>query len=188
MQTIAIVYHSGYGHTAVLAEAVRQGAAEVPGTEVVVIKAEEATDHMDTLAGAKAIVFGAPTYMGSLSAVFKQFMESTSHLWAKQDWKDKLAAGFTNSGSQNGDKLQSLEQLAIFAMQHGMIWVGLGLLPGNNASTASPDDLNRLGAFLGAMGQSNIDQGPDQAPPEADRATARHLGRRVAEVAARFQD
>lgn len=186
MQTIAIVFHSGYGHTAVLAEAVRQGAAGVPDTEVLLIKAEEAGEHMDALARAKAIVFGAPTYMGSLSAAFKTFMESTSRLWSRLEWKDKLAAGFTNSASQSGDKLESLIQLAVFAMQHGMIWVGLGLLPGNNSSTGSPEDVNRIGAYLGSMAQSNADQGPDVAPPASDRETARLLGERVATIAARF--
>ena len=43
-------------------------------------------------------------------------MESTSRLWSRLEWKDKLAAGFTNSASQNGDKLNSLIQMAIFAM------------------------------------------------------------------------
>jgi len=188
MNTIAIVYHSGYGHTAVLAEAVRQGAAGVPDTEVLCIKAEEAGQHMGELARAKAIIFGAPTYMGSLSAAFKTFMESTSRLWSRLEWKDKLAAGFTNSASQSGDKLNSLIEMAIFAMQHGMIWVGLGLLPGNNSTKGSPEDLNRLGAYLGAMAQSNADQGPDVVPPRSDRETARSLGERVATIAARFID
>lgn len=186
MNTIAIVYHSGYGHTAVLAEAVRQGVTEVAGAEALCLKAEDAEKNLDVLAGAKAIIFGAPTYMGSLSAPFKAFMDATSRLWMRQEWKDKLAAGFTNSASQSGDKLQSLMQLAIFAMQHGMIWVGLGLMPGNNTSTASPDDRNRLGSYLGAMAQSNADQGPEVVPPRSDRETARYLGRRVAEIAARF--
>lgn len=98
-------------------------------------------------------------------------------------WKNKIAGGFTNSGSQSGDKLNSLTDLAVFAMQHAMIWVGLDLLPGNNHSKGSVGDLNRLGAFLGAMAQSNVDEGPDLAPPTADRDTAEHYGRRVAEVA-----
>jgi NAD(P)H dehydrogenase (quinone) len=68
-----------------------------------------------------------------------------------------------------------------------MVWVGLGLLPGNNSSTGSPEDLNRLGSFLGAMAQSNADQGPEHGPTAADLRTAEHLGRRVAEAAARWQ-
>lgn len=187
MSYIVIVYHSGYGHTAVLADAVRQGAAGVEGTTVEVIKAEDAPSNWGAFEKADAIVFGAPTYMGSASAPFKTFMDATSHLWFEQKWKDKLAAGFTNSGSRSGDKLSTLHEMFVFAMQHGMIWVGLGLLPGNNSSKGSENDLNRLGSFSGAMAQSNVDQGPDAAPPESDRRTAEHLGRRVADVVRRMK-
>jgi len=48
--------------------------------------------------------------------------------WLEQRWKDKIAAGFTNSASQSGDKLSTLLQLTVFAMQMGMIWVGVILV------------------------------------------------------------
>ena len=178
---IAVVYHSGFGHTKVQAEAVARGAASVIGAEAVLIPVEEAQARAAELDAADAIIFGAPTYMGSVSGQFKTFMDGTSKVWMAQGWKNKLAAGFTNSASQSGDKLNSLVQLAIFAAQHGMIWVSLGLPPGNNTSKGSPEDLNRLGSFLGAMAQSNGDEGPDKGPSRSDLATAEHLGRRVAE-------
>jgi multimeric flavodoxin WrbA len=121
-----------------------------------------------------------------VSAEFKAFMDKTSQFWANQPWKDKLAAAFTNSGSQHGDKLNTLMSLLVFAAQHGMTWISLGLLPGHNSSTGSAEELNRFGGFLGAMAQSNVDQGPDVAPPKSDRDTAFHLGRRVAEAAHRW--
>jgi NAD(P)H dehydrogenase (quinone) len=186
MAKIVIVYHSGYGHTEALARAVAEGAKGVRGVAAALVPVAEAEQRIEELNGADALVFGCPTYMGSGSAEFKKFMEMTSRLWSEQKWKDKLAAGFTNSGSQSGDKLSTLTQLFVFAMQHGMLWVGLGLLPGNNSSTASVNDLNRLGSFMGAMAQSNVDQGGDVAPPQADRDTARHLGKRVAETALRL--
>jgi NAD(P)H dehydrogenase (quinone) len=183
---VAVVYHSGYGHTKVLAEAVARGAQSVPGTDVALIPVAEAEARAAEIDAADAIIFGAPTYMGSVSAPFKAFMDASSGTWFKQGWKNKIAAGFTNSASQSGDKLNSLMQLAIFAMQHGMVWVGLDLLPGNNSSKGSVEDLNRLGSFLGAMAQSNSDVPPDQAPIESDRRTAEHLGRRVAGFASRI--
>lgn len=186
MSTIAVVYHSGYGHTARQAEAVARGVNSVPGASALLVPVADVDQHWDALAAADAMIFGAPTYMGSLSAGFKSFMEASSRIWAAQGWKDKLAAGFTNSASQNGDKLAALVQLALFAAQHSMIWVGLGLLPGNNASTASIEDVNRLGSFIGAMAQSNKDAGPDIAPPAADLRTAELLGERVAKAAARW--
>lgn len=182
---VSIAYHSGFGHTAVLAEAVRAGAAEA-GAEVHLIKVDEITEEQwELLDASDAIVFGSPTYMGTASGAFHVFAETTSGRWATQAWQDKLAAGFTNSASKSGDKLHTLQFFQILAAQLGMHWVGLGLLPGWNSSTASENDLNRLGFFLGAAAQTNADEGPD-AVHKADIATAEHLGRRVAETARTF--
>ncbi|OMI40548.1 flavodoxin family protein [Streptomyces sparsogenes] len=179
---IAIAYHSGFGHTSVLAEAVRDG-ADAEGATVHLIKVDEITDEQWALLDASdAIVFGSPTYMGTASGAFHAFAEESSKRWFTQAWKDKLAAGFTNSGSKSGDKLHTLQFFTVLAAQHGMSWVSLGLHPGWNSSEASENDLNRLGFFLGAAAQSNNDQGPEGVH-KADIATAEHLGRRVAESA-----
>jgi NAD(P)H dehydrogenase (quinone) len=124
--------------------------------------------------------------MGSASAVFKQFAESSSKVWFTLGWKDKLAAGFTNSGSWSGDKLNTLFQFAVLAGQHGMIWVSLGMMPGFNKKASTVEDLNRVGSYLGLMTQSNIDEGPDTAPIPSDRKTAELFGHRVAEAAIRW--
>lgn len=188
MKKVAVVYHSGYGHTARQAEAVAAGAREVPATEVSLLAVDTLDDALWTqLAAADAIIFGAPTYMGSVSAPFKAFMDASSKVWFAQGWKDKLAAGFTTSASQSGDKLNSLIQMMVFAGQHAMLWVSLGLMPGNNSSTGSVDDLNRLGSMSGAMAQANADQGAD-AMRDSDLKTAAHLGRRVAAKAHQFAD
>ncbi|KJK55841.1 flavodoxin family protein [Saccharothrix sp. ST-888] len=183
MTTIAIAYHSGYGHTAVLAEAVARGAA-AGGAEVVRIAVDTITDEQwAQLDAADAIVFGSPTYMGTASGAFHTFAEATSKRWFTLAWKDKLAAGFTNSASKSGDKLHTLQFFTVLAAQHGMQWIGLDLHPGWNSTTASEDDINRLGFFLGAAAQSNNDQGPEGVH-KADIATAEHLGERVAKQAA----
>jgi len=185
---IAIVYHSGYGHTRRQAEAVKSGVEQVEATEAVLLTAEEAQTRWGDLARADAIIFGAPTYVAGVSADFKAFQEASSHAVMTRGfgWKDKIAAGFTNSGSRSGDKLATLIQIALFAAQHGMHWVNLGLPPGNHSATGSEEDLNRLGFWLGAGAQSNTDQGPELAPPKADLRTAAHLGRRVAETTLQF--
>ncbi|MDT0345806.1 flavodoxin family protein [Streptomyces litchfieldiae] len=181
---VAIAYHSGYGHTTVLANAVHQGAADA-GAEVTLIAVESITDEQwAALDAADAIVFGAPTYMGSASAAFHAFAEATSPRWAERAWQDKLAAGFTVSGAKSGDKLHTLQYFAVLAAQHGMQWISLGLLPGWNSSTGSENDLNRLGFYLGAAAQANIDEGPETVT-KADIETGRHLGARVARLAAR---
>jgi len=187
MTTVAIIYHSGFGHTRVQAEAVADGAVSIPGTTVHLVPVEQHEQRWSELDDADAIVFGAPTYMAGASAPFKAFLDATSGRWSEQRWKNKLAAGFTNSAGMNGDKLATLQQFALFAMQHSMIWVGLGLLPGNHTAAGSPEDLNRLAGFLGAMAQSNTDAGPDAAPGPSDQRTAAHLGRRVAEAAVRWR-
>lgn len=183
---VAVAYHSGYGHTEALAKSVAAGAEESGAVAVLVSVADPESIDWEVLNRADAIIFGSPTYMGGVSGPFKTFMDTSSRIWFTQGWKDKLAAGFTNSGSQSGDKLNTLVQLAIYAAQHGMNWVSLGLMPGNNSSTGSNEDLNRLGSFIGAMAQSNGDQGPDVAPPSADHRTARELGKRVAAAATRW--
>ncbi len=191
---IAIIYDSGSqgnpalrGRTAVLARAVAYGAEQVAGTDVTLIPVAERTRYWEVLDTADAIIFGCPTYMGSGSAALKAFMEETLHpRWSEQRWKDKLAAGFTNSASMSGDKLLTLQQLAGFAAQHGMLWVSLGELPGWHTSGGSADDVNRLGSFLGLMAQSNGDQGPDETPPASDRITAERFGGRIAAAARRW--
>ncbi len=183
---IAVVFHSGYGHTAKQAQAVTRGAADVPGATVDIIALEDgnADAAIAAVDAADAVVFGAPTYMGAASAAFRNFVEATSAPWGDgMRWKDKVAGGFTNSQNVNGNKENTLLELFVLAAQHGMHWVALGEYGGWNTTTGSPEDLNRLGSFTGAMAQSDGDASPDLAPPASDLATAEALGRRVAEVA-----
>jgi multimeric flavodoxin WrbA len=185
---ISIVYDSGYGHTARVAEAVAEGVRQVEGVEVKLFAVADGTLDWAMLEKSNAIIFGSPTYNGMISARLKQFFEdSTKAAWTELKWRNKIAAGFTNSGAQHGDKLNSLVSMALFAAQHGMIWVGLDLMPGANSSTASPDDLNRLGSWLGVMTHANVDQASAVAPPASDLKTAQYLGRRVARTTLRFQ-
>jgi NAD(P)H dehydrogenase (quinone) len=195
MTTIAVVFQSEKGHTRVLAEAVHRGVRQVPEVsgELLEIACRDVNEGrftnpslMATLDASDGIIFGCATYMGSASAVFKAFLEAAFQPhWLQQRWKDKIAAGFTNSASQNGDKLSTLLQLTLFAMQMGMIWVGVSDLPGNNWSGGSRSDLNRLGSWVGAMGQSNADE---NTPSIGDIDTAERFGQRVALVCRRFRD
>ena len=185
MSNVAIVHHSGFGHTQVLAEAVAAGARAVPGERVSLIRVADAEARAAELDAADAIVFGSPTYMGSASAEFAKFKDWTSRRWMSGAWKNKIAAAFTGSASWNGDKQNTLMQLMTLAMQHGMVWVGLGLPPGNNSSKGSNDDLNRDGAYLGAMAQVNADLGVEGISG-SDLKTFEALGRRVAEAAGRW--
>ncbi|MGN7779941.1 flavodoxin family protein [Mycolicibacterium sp. 22603] len=183
--TVAVAYQSGFGHTATLAAAVGDG-ARAAGAHVDMVDLGELTDTawaaLDT---ADAIIFGAPTYMGNISAGFQMFAEQTGRRCVTGAWRDKVAAGFTNSGAKSGDKLAALISLSVFAAQHHMHWVKLGLGPGWNSSGGSEHDLNRLGFWLGAGAQTDVDADRDDVHP-ADLATFTHLGGRVAQVAAQL--
>jgi NAD(P)H dehydrogenase (quinone) len=191
MAKIAIVYHSQQGHTKKVAESVERGARRV-SDEVALIPVEglaRDAPAWQTLDAADAIIFGAPTFMGSMSAGFKAFAEATERRWSRRVWQDKFAAGFTCSGAIGGDKLNTLQGMAILAAQHGMIWISLGLVPPNCFDEHGPkhDELNRSGAFLGAMA-SSFSVTPEISPSIGDVKTAEYLGERVATIAKRHFD
>jgi len=174
MAKVAVVFHSGYGHTLRMAQSVAQGA----GAELVPIDAEgNVTDAgWETLNAADAIIMGSPTYMGSVSWQFKKFTDASSKPWFSQAWKDKVFAGF---------KLSTLHYLFTLAMQQGGIWVGTALMP-SNAKAAQRNDINYVGSFSGAMAQSPSDSSPAEMLP-GDLETAKLFGQRVAEVTAKFR-
>jgi NAD(P)H dehydrogenase (quinone) len=192
MSKLMVVYHSTYGHTKLQAEAVQKGASSVEGIEAEIMTATEAIEKIDDLDGADAIIFGTATYMGNIAAEMKRFLEASVKKWFAAAWKDKVAGGFTNSSNFSGDKLNTLQGLVVFAMQHGMIWVGTGMFPSANNMEAmnsvegpGPDIHNRVGSFIGPMAASfQVD--PPHAPPKGDIETAELYGKRVAEITFQF--
>lgn len=179
MAKVVVVFHSGYGHTLRIAQAVAEGA----GGALLAVDADGNLPEggWDALNAADAIVMGSPTYMGSVSWQFKKFADASSKAWFTQAWKDKLFAGFTNSASMNGDKHSTLHFLMTLAMQHGGLWVGSGMMP-SNKKEAQRNDINYLGSFAGLMAQSPSDASPAEMP-QGDLDTARLFGERVATVA-----
>ncbi len=180
--TTALVYHSGYGHTKRMAEAVAEGAA----ASLIAIGAEGdiPVDEWATLDAADAIIFGSPTYMGGPSWQFKKFADATSKAWFEDTWRNKIFGGFTNSASINGDKLSTLQYFSLLAAQHRGIWVGVGM-KSSNTKASQRDDVNRMGSFLGPMAQSDADAAPAEMS-EGDLETGRLYGVRVAEITSRF--
>lgn len=195
MTSVTVVFQSGSGHTKILADAIFKGVSRVTGVSgrIFEIRGQDVQEGrfanaalMAALDRSDGIIFGCATYMGSGSAIFKAFLEASFQPhWLEQRWKDKVAAGFTNSASQSGDKLSTLLQLSVFAMQMGMIWVGVSDLPGNNWSGGARSDLNRLGSWVGAMGQSNADE---ETPSIGDIDTAERFGVRIATITRRLKD
>lgn len=187
---VVVVYHSGYGHTENVAKYVAKGSSDA-GAETAMIKVSaegKITDEeWKVLDASHAIVFGSPTYMGSVSGPFKMFMDSTSQAWFTQKWKDKIAGGFTNSMNMSGDKLSSLIQMALLAGQQSMIWVSLGISPPQVKTNhhREEESLNRVGSYLGLMTQSE-NASPEITPPTGDLKTAELYGKRIAEAASKW--
>lgn len=189
MSTIAVVYHSGMGHTARMAEAVARGAGAEPETEVDLIAIDGRDIEngrwrndavLERIDAADGVILGSPTYMGSVSGQMESFLDATAERWMNRSWSGKVAGAFTVSGGPSGDKFNTLVRFATFAMQHGMIWVGVDLLPEGEGN-------NRLSIFFGAGGQA-LQEPPEEAPNAADRRTGEALGRRVAAIATKLSD
>ena len=187
MASVVIVYHSAYGHTGAIARSVLAGAAGVEGVRTALVSVDELPDpgpdrtlggRWGELDAADAIVFGCPTYMGTVSAAFKRFMDASSVFWMGQWWKDKLAAGFTNGGGLSGDKLNTLTTLMLFACQHSMLWVSQGVMIDGQGA-------NRMSSWSGLMARSE-DGPPSETPPPEDHETAKLFGARVARATLRW--
>ncbi|KEA52404.1 NADPH-dependent FMN reductase [Mangrovibacter sp. MFB070] len=183
MTKVAVVYYSGYGHTKLVAENVAEGAQ----AELIEIDQEGNIPEAawDTLQAADAIIFGAPTYMGSAPWQFKKFADASSKAWFTRAWQDKVFGGFTNSASLNGDKQVTMIALQTLAAQHGGIWVSLGQMPANTLASTR-DDVNNLGGSAGPLVQSPSDAGADKIPA-GDLETVRLYGARVASITARLK-
>lgn len=168
---VIVVCHSATGRTAKLAEAIARGASG----EVMAVNNVD----WEKLHAADAIIFGSPTYMGGVSGALKTFMDETGKYWVAQKWKNKVAGGFTNASYSSGDKLSALMQIAVFAAQHSMIWVGSDSMP--------EEDINRMGSYLGVMSQSLTKTPPDKAMNVGDLKTGELYGKRIAEIAAKLR-
>ncbi|WP_324829217.1 flavodoxin family protein [Qipengyuania zhejiangensis] len=179
---VAVIYHSGYGHTQAVAQRVAAGArATLVAIDENGVIPESAWDILDA---ADAIIMGSPTYMGNVSWQFKRFADDTSKKWFARAWQDKVFGGFTNSASPSGDKQVSLIAMQTLASQHGGIWVSLGLAP-SNQKAATHADINHIGGSVGVMVRSPSDASVEEIP-EGDLATAEAYGRRVAEITSRL--
>lgn len=199
---LLIVYYSMYGHIHRMAEAVAEGAREVPGTEVLLRRVPEtlseevlgkmgALEARKAMAGipvctlaelgsADAVVFGTPTRFGNMCGQMRQFLDSTGGLWAKGALVGKVGSVFTSSGTQHGGQESTLLSFHITLLHHGMIVAGLpyafqGQSRVDEMSGGSPYGASTI---AGPAGQ--------RMPSENELAGARFQGRHVAAIAAKL--
>ncbi|TYK67306.1 flavodoxin family protein [Colwellia echini] len=186
MKSIAVVYHSASGVTHSLANAIQQGASTIYNAQGAVevnayrIQPEHihqgrfiAQDMLDNISKADAIIFGSPTYMGSISAQFKAFVDASSEIWFSGGWTNKIAAAFTVGSYYSGDQLSTIQYLQTLAGQHGMLWAGL-----DGKGLKENNVVNNSGAQSGLITYTQNSKVPSDA-----LLTARYLGERVARLA-----
>jgi NAD(P)H dehydrogenase (quinone) len=185
--SIAVVYHSATGMTHQLATEIVIGANQIDNIKTIImqIHGEDIVDgrfsqqKLQVLDSVDAIIFGSPTYMGSVSAQFKAFADASSETWERKSWNNKLASGFTIGGSMSGEQQVTLQYIQTLALQHGMLWLGMDA----HRDEQHPlfGRLNRFGASSGLITQSTS----DQLDP-VDANSARYLGYRIATGLNRF--
>ena len=185
MQHIALIYQSALGHTAPIAQQVCQGAQGVPGIQAALVRAEDLAHTPDAQLRYDGVILGSPTYLGGVSGPFKTFMDATGRLWKTQQLKNRLAAGSTVSSLPAGDKQSTVLSMFVFAMQHGMVWVGNPILPEQHAGVPYDEAANRLGSWSGLMAQAGHGSPADAFAP-GDVKTARMFGRHFAHTLLRL--
>jgi NAD(P)H dehydrogenase (quinone) len=202
MAKIQIVFYSMYGHVYQLAEAVAEGARQVPNTEVtlyqvpelvpeeVLVKsgakaARKAFAHIPIaqpgkLAEADAIIFGTPTRFGNMCAQMRNFLDQTTQLWLKGALIGKVGSVFASTATQHGGQETTITSFHTTLLHHGMIVVGVpysqqGLLNMKEITGGTPYGATTLAAADGS-----------RQPTENELAIAKFQGKRVAEIAAKL--
>jgi NAD(P)H dehydrogenase (quinone) len=202
MPKIQIVFYSMYGHVYRLAEAVAEGARQVPNTEVILYQvpelvpeqtleksgakaARQAFAHIPVakpgdLAEADAIIFGTPTRFGNMCAQMRNFLDQTGALWGKGTLVGKLGSVFASTGTQHGGQETTITSFHTTLLHHGMIVVGVpysqqGLLNMKEITGGTPYGATTL---AGADGS--------RQPTENELTIAKFQGKHVAEIAAKL--
>jgi NAD(P)H dehydrogenase (quinone) len=86
-----------------------------------------------------------------------------------------------------GDKQSTLLSMFVFAMQHGMVWVGNPIPPEQHSGVPYDEAANRLGSWSGLMAQAGHGAAADAFVP-GDTKTARMFGRHFAQTLQRLAD
>lgn len=196
---ILVVFHSMYGHVKQMAEAVAEGAKEVDGSEVKIVKVREtlsddilekmgckdsvkqmSTEYdeatLEDLEEADAIIFGTPTRYGNMSAQMKAYLDSTVSLWSKGALVGKVGGVFTSTATQHGGQESTILSFHTVLLHHGMLISGLpytfeGLSQVDKISGGTP-----YGASTIAGGDGGL------SPTDVDLEGAKFQGRHIAEI------
>ncbi len=201
---IKVIFHSLYGHTYKLAEAIAEGARSVAGVDVEVLQVPETLPESvlekmgavetkksfahvpvadpKTLGEADGIIFGAGTRYGSAPAQLQAFFDATGGLWGKGALVGKAGGVFTSTSSQHGGQETTLISMQTFLFHQGMVVVGVPY---------AAKELTTMSEITGGTpyGASTV-TGPegDRQPSANELAIARYQGKHTAEVAAKLAE
>ncbi|MEI7648618.1 MAG: NAD(P)H:quinone oxidoreductase [Methanomicrobiales archaeon] len=199
---LLILYYSMFGHVHKMAEAVAEGARQVPGTEVVLARVPETLPAtvlekigaveaqkkfanipvctLDQLANADAVIFGTPTRFGNMCGQMRQFFDATGGIWKSGALVGKVGSVFTSSATQHGGQESTILSVHITLLHHGMLIAGLPY---------SFDGQQRIDEVSGCSpyGSSTIAGSDGQRwPSENELAGARFQGKYVAGIASKL--
>lgn len=199
---VQVIFYSMYGHIYRMAEAVLEGAKQVPGAEVSLYQVAELLPDdvlekygakaakaafakvpvatVDQLADAHAIIFGTPTRFGNMAVPMRNFLDQTGGIWLKGSLIGKVGSVFASTGTQHGGQETTITSFQPTLIHHGMIIVGVpysesGLLHMDEVSGGTPYGATTL---AGPDGSSH--------PSANELKVARFQGKHVAEIATKL--
>jgi len=163
--TILILFDSRGGLTEQLAQAVAEGVRTVAGAQLSLRRLDDASPN--ELKEVDAVIVGSPNWSG-ITGKLKTWFDQSGDLWETGDMAGKVGAAFAAGWSPSGGLEATLLQIIHLLLAHGMVIVGL---PWSERMRVS-------GSYYGATAVGQV--------TDDDRAQARELGRRVAELAVRL--
>jgi NAD(P)H dehydrogenase (quinone) len=165
LPTVLLLFDSRGGLTERLAETIAEGVRSVPGVTLNYRRLDDAAT--DELKQCDALILGSPNWSG-ITGKLKDWIDHSGDLWETGDLAGKVGAAFTSGWSRSGGTEATLLQLLHLLFAHGMLVLGLPW----------SDRMRRSGSYYGATAHGEV--------TDDDRAQARDLGHRVAELAQRL--
>jgi len=144
-----------------MADAVVAGARSVSGTQVIRKRVGHVT--ADDLFSADAVIVGSPVYWSNMSGEVKTFFDNWQFkfgVFPEYKMKDKVGAAFATGGQVSSGKEVTMLTILAAMLENRMIVVSDG----------------------GALGASATTEGDSPGIDDQELASAKALGRRVADV------
>ncbi|MDX8391676.1 MAG: flavodoxin domain-containing protein [Mariprofundaceae bacterium] len=176
-----IVYHSDYGSTEKIAQAIADGMRA--GQANITLELKQATQTTpDDLLAADVMVFGTPVHMGSMAWQMKKLIDETSSLWMENALQGKIGGVFASGsgfGNAGGGVELTMAGLHANFLEHGMIVVGF---PKNALGYADG------GLHWGVYARTGNHQGMPDGVNDAQLTAARSYGAHLIDVAEKLLD